>query len=238
MKNLFITICLMFCISEIAAQHEIGVSVGTSHLLGDFGGGPGNGTIFIKDIDIATTRPAFGVFYRYNFAKFLALRGQFLYGTLYSNDKFSENSSRNVRQLQSTSPVFDLNAQFEFNFIPLRLCDYGMRFSPYIAGGIGIAKTNPKLSSNNGNIQDTEYQYIKSGAKNTAITFPISVGLKLKTKKKILLGLEVSHRIVLEDDLDNYVRQENDQYFFMTFNMSYIFCKRGKSNSIYACPKF
>ncbi|MGB1248967.1 MAG: DUF6089 family protein [Chitinophagales bacterium] len=231
-------ICLLFSMGKLSAQHEIGVSIGTSHLLGDFGGGAGTGTIFIKDIDLAATRPAFGVFYRYNFAKFLGIRAQLLYGRLYGNDKYSENQSRNIRQLQSTSPVFDINAQFEFNFIPLRLCDYGMRFSPYIAGGVGIAKTSPKLSSNNGGIPDTELQYIKAESKNTAIVFPISIGLKLKTKKKILLGLEVSHRIVLEDDLDNYIRQENDQYFFTTFNVSYIFCKKGRVNSFYQCPKF
>lgn len=230
MKNLILIVFVFLVLNHLLAQHEVGVSLGTSHLLGDFGGGPGNGTIFIKDVDIKSTRPSVGLFYRYNFAKFLGVRAQFLYGQLYSNDLFSEESSRFSRGLASQANVFDGSLQLEFNFIPLRFCSGRARFSPYVAAGIGFASANAAISTiNPEGIAAEEMLYIQSG-NALAINIPITAGVKYKLKNNIVFALEGSYRMAFTDKLDAYVRQEKDHFFFVSANVSYVFCKGNKYN--------
>jgi len=228
--------------TDIKAQHEIGASIGASNLLGDFGGGVGNGSMFVKDIDIKSFRPAFGVFYRYNFFKVLALRGQFLYGRLYGNDEYSENEFRYARGLITKSPVLDLTAQVEVNFIPIQYCRNKIGFTPYIAAGIGFAKVNPNMSTVNGEaipVALEDYTFIGDNSDKTAITVPLAVGVKFVTKKNVVLALETSHRVVVKDNLDNYFRQENDQYFFVNAMVSYVFCKgKGFKDRASKCFEF
>lgn len=242
MKKLSLILLLVLVGLTINAQHEIGFGYGSSHLLGDFGGGPGQGSIFIKDIDLQSTRPSVGLFYRYNFAKFLAVRGQFLYGGLSSNDAFSQNEGRANRGLRSQSSLFDLSAQFEFNFIPLQFCSGTFRMTPYVAGGVGVSRFNPTVTANNTEgIPATELQYIAAGGNGIALNIPVSVGVKMKTKKNVVIGLETSYRMAFTDELDNYVRQNNDHFFFINANVSYVFCKgggRGKMSKEMRCPTY
>lgn len=240
MTKTILFILLLSGVLNLRAQHEIGATLGTSHLLGDFGGGLGNGSVFVKDIDFQSTTPAFGLFYRYNFLKRLAVRGQFIYGSLNGSDAYTSNQFRAARGLVSKSPVFDFNAQIELNFIPLRYCNGKFGATPYIASGIGFAKVSPTISSlNNEGISQEEYEFIGNNEDETALTIPLTIGMKFKTKKNLVIGIEASHRLVLEDNLDNYYRQENDQYFFLTANISYVFCKnRGFKDRTSKCFEF
>lgn len=231
MKNLLVLIVFVCASSQIFAQHEVGISLGTSHLLGDFGGGPGVGTIFLKDIDLKSTRPSVGIFYRYNFAKFFSARGQFMFGQLNSNDLYSQESFRFSRGLSSKSNAFDGSLQLEFNFIPLQFCSGKARFSPYIAAGIGLTSLNPIVSSSNAEgIPNTETQYINAG-NVLALNIPMTAGAKYKLKNNIVLALEGSYRLAFTDKLDNYVRQQNDHFLFVSATVSYVFCKGKKQNS-------
>ena len=225
---------VMLCLGlNIQAQGEMGVSVGTAHLLGDFGGGPGKGTILLKDLDFQSTQVSLGFFYRYNFAKVLALRAQFLYGGLNSNDLYSANVSRYSRGLSSKSSLIDLSTQFELNFIPLQLCSPNFKVTPYIAGGIGVSKVKPTVfSSSNEGVAPSELQYIDESGNGLAINIPMSFGIKMKTKKQLIISIETSYRMSFTDKLDGYVRQENDQFFFFNTNLSYVFCKGGQSGKI------
>ena len=242
MTRTILFLLLLCCGLSLNAQHEIGVSIGTSHLLGDFGGGVGDGSVFVKDIDFQSAKPAFGLFYRYNFLKFLAFRGQFLYGSLSGSDAYTPNPFRSERGLASKSPVFDFNAQLEFNFIPLKFCNGKFGATPYLASGIGWAKVNPTIYGiNDEGIDPAENEFIGDNDNQSSLTIPLSLGMKFKTKKNIIIGVEASHRIFLEDNLDNYYRQENDQYFFLTANISYVFCNKnrlGRINKQGACPAF
>lgn len=242
MKQLLMA-CLVVCLGFGAqAQHEVGFSLGSSHLLGDFGGGPGQGMLFLKDLDFQSTKPSAGIFYRYNFAKVLALRAQFLLGGLSSNDLYSADEFRYARGLRSKSALMDLSAQFELNFIPLQLCSPNFRITPYIAGGIGVSRVNPTVSSSdNEGIANSELQYIDDNGNLLAMNIPMSFGLKMKTKKQVIIGIETSYRMSFTDKLDGYVRQQNDQFFFINANVSYVFCKgsgRGKMGKDMRCPTY
>lgn len=240
MKKLSIILIVLIATMGVKAQHEIGIGLGTTHFLGDLGGGPGNGTIFLKDIDLRATRPSVGVFYRYNFAKVLAVRTELLYGMLYGNDAYSEEASRFARQLQANASVFDVTVQLEVHFIPLQFCSGKARFSPYVAAGVGVAMATPQISSNSSEgIPATELQYIQND-KPFTFTIPISAGIKYKLKKNIVLGLEASYRLAFTDQLDAYVRQQKDQYFFVQAKVSYVFCKGkgGKISKDVKCPTY
>jgi hypothetical protein len=242
MKRLVLA-SLVLCLGlGLQAQHEVGVSLGTSHLLGDFGGGPGQGTIFLKDLDFQSTAPSLGLFYRYNFAKVLALRAQFIYGGLNSNDLYSANDSRFIRGLGSKSSLMDLSAQFELHFIPLQLCSPTFKVTPYIAGGIGISKVNSTVFSTEfEGIPASELQYIDQSGNGTALNIPMSFGIKMKTKKQVIFALETSYRLSFTDKLDGYVRQQNDQFFFINANVSYVFCKGNggsKMSREMRCPDY
>lgn len=240
-KGIILLAALMLGLG-IKAQHEVGIGIGTAHLFGDFGGGPGNGTIFIKDLDLRSTRPSVSVFYRYNFAKVLAVRAQLLYGHLYSNDKFSENQFRFARQLNSSSSIIDASIQAEIHFVPLRFCSGTARFSPYVAAGVGISNVQTQLASNTvEGIPATETQYIDASIAPVVLNVPLALGVKYKTKKNIVLGLETSYRIAFTDKIDSYVRQQNDHLLFIQAQLSYVFCKNRKGGKIskdVSCPAF
>jgi hypothetical protein len=241
MKQLLMASLCLLASLQIKAQHEVGLGLGTAHLLGDFGGGVGNGTLFIKDVDLRSTRPAASLFYRYHFAKVLALRAQALYGNLYSNDLYSGSQDRYNRALNASTPILDVSAQMEVHFVPLKLCCGKARFSPYVAAGIGFARVNPILGgSSEEGIAQSEEPYIEDGA-GWKINVPIAFGVKYKTKKQLIVGLETSYRMNFSDNLDNYVRQENDHFFFVQAQVSYVFCKGnsgGKVSRDVSCPAF
>jgi hypothetical protein len=94
MKKISIVIILItvfsvcFNISNVNAQkfqpsHNIGFSVGVSSFLGDLGGSRNIGKGFVYDLDIQATRPAIGIFYKYNLNYFLSFRGEFAYTQLF-----------------------------------------------------------------------------------------------------------------------------------------------------------
>lgn len=241
MKKLLVLLVFpLLFVSTATAQHEIGVSLGTSNLLGDFGGGPGNGTLFIKDIEPTLFKPAFGAFYRYNFLKVFGIRGQLLYGTLASDDELSQNDARYARGLNSTSPVIDGTVQLEFNFIPIKYCQYKNSFTPYLAGGIGVSHTRPVIGERADDIDNIalEAEFIEASGAKMGMNIPVSFGLKYKVKKSWMFSAEATYRMSFTDNLDLYDRQQNDAYFFLTANVSYIFCKGGGIAKGVSCPAF
>ena len=143
--------------------------------------------------------------------------------------------------MNSKSSLLDLSAQFEFNFIPLQLCSNTFRITPYIAGGVGVSKVNPIVGSSDlEGLPASELQYIDQSGNGIALNIPMAFGLKMKTKKQIIVGLEASYRMAFTDKLDAYVRQQNDQFFFINANVSYVFCKGGggKMSKDMRCPTY
>lgn len=224
------------------AQHEVGIGLGSAHLLGDFGGGLGRGSIFIKDLDLQSTKPSASLFYRYNFFKVLAIRGQFTYAGLSSNDIYSADQSRFDRGLNSKASLMDLSAQIEVHFIPLKPCRGSLRASPYIATGLGFLRATPSIAGQEGEgFSPNELQYINDSGLETALNIPFAAGLKIKTAKKIIISLEASYRMAFTDRLDNYMRQQSDHFIFIQTQVSFMFCRAGglgRRNKEFGCPSY
>lgn len=232
MKKLIIVLIALVALFEVQAQHELGVGLGTSHLLGDFGGGPGEGTLFLKDIDFQSTRPSASIFYRYNFLKVFAIRGQFAYFNFASNDIYSAEESRFDRGLNSNANVVNGSVHLEFHFIPLKPCNGKIRVSPFLAGGVGFLHSNASVGGTGADgFNVNELQYIEGNESGFALNVPMSFGVKIKTPRNIVIGVEGSYWMAYTDKLDSYVRQNNDHFLSLQAQVSYIFCKGGAGGS-------
>lgn len=241
MKKLIAIGAATLCVCVLWAQHEVGLGFGTAHLLGDFGGGLGRGTIFIKDLDPQSTKPSASLFYRYNFLKILAMRGQFTYAGLSSNDIYSAEQSRFERGLNSKTRLMVLSVQIEVHLLPLKPCRGSLRVSPYIAAGLGVLRANPNIMGQGGEgFSTNESQYINDSGLVSAVNIPFAAGVKIKTAKKVTIGLEASYRMAFTDRLDNYIRQQNDHFIFLQTQVSYVFCRGvgGGRNKEVRCPTY
>lgn len=232
MKKFIAGLIILLGFFELNAQHELGIGLGTSNLLGDFGGGPGQGTVFLKDIDFQSTRPSASIFYRYNFLKVVAIRAQFSYFNFTSNDIYSAEQSRFDRGLNSKGNVLNGSFHVEVNFIPLKPCEGRTRFTPFLAGGVGFLHSNASVGGTDADgFNVNELQYIDGNDKGFALNFPMSFGFKVKTPKNVIIGLEGTYWMAYTDKLDSYVRQNNDHFLSLQAQVSYLFCKGGGGSS-------
>ena len=227
---------------SVAQSHEIGINLGAGNLLGDFGGGPDQGTIFIKDIDWNQSQPTAGIYYRLNTNTRWSFKAGALYGNLTSTDDESQNQVRYDRGLSSKASMLDFALQVEFHFLQLEPCSRRSSISPYIGAGVGGMYYKPTISHRSGNaIGPTTlegygevHSYVVDSAKQLYYNIPVTVGFKYNLKRNWVFGLDVSYRLTTIDDLDLYVNQENDHYFYGLLSIGYAFC--GKGDKQYRCP--
>lgn len=139
--------------------------------------------------DINSTRllyspsPAFGVVYRYNFHPRQSIRASFIYGGLKGNDLDFSNDFQQTRAASFSNSVFEMGAQFEFNFFPYTTGGKWWDYTPYFAGGLGLAFiTYPSLT----------YQPV----------IPLSVGFKVNIYKNMGLEAEYGFRKTFYDNFD------------------------------------
>ena len=124
-----------------------------------------------------------GFVYRYNFNPRQAIRTSFIYGALKGNDLDFNNQYQQTRAASFTNSVFEWGAQFEFNFFPYSTAGKWWDYTPYFAGGIGLAF----LSS--------PYFYIYS-------CYPLSIGFKVNVYKNMGLEAEYGFRKTFYDNFD------------------------------------
>lgn len=181
-KTLIIFVLLIATVSRINAQEEeykmeIGGMLGGSFYMGDV-----NFTTPFKNMGIAA-----GVVWRYNFNPHMALKGDLTFGRISGNTEGAKTSFPQNMQTSFKRSVFDLGAQFEYNF-----WGYGWgerfkgnrRFTPYILGGMG-------------------FTFAPAPAEGVfTVNFPIGVGVKYKIGRRLNIGCEFTMRFSMSDKLD------------------------------------
>lgn len=127
-----------------------------------------------------------GIFFRQNLNKRWAVRAHVATGTLSATDVVSDYSYQKARNYSFNTPLMEVLAQAEFNFLPYKLGSerYTSPITPYFASGIG-------------------FLLVSNSSKPYNITIPLSVGFKFSVSKKMELGLEWSFRKTFSDYLDN-----------------------------------
>ena len=134
MKKLHLLLLCFCCTLSAAGQRnsDFGVFAGVSSYIGDIN----------PSRLMYSPRPAGGIFYRYNLHPRQAIRANVFIGSLGANDLDFKNSFQLARAASFSGTIGELSLQFEFNFLPYSTQGKPWDFTPYIAGGTGLAFFN------------------------------------------------------------------------------------------------
>ena len=235
---LFILLCVGVGHYEVNAQSlsfstknlrvEAGINIGPTFFLGDLGGNRGEGTRFIKDINLDLTNILKGAFVTVYPSDWLGFRVAAQIGALEGDDsKIRKNGGaelfRKQRNLDFRTDLFEAYAAAEF--YPLEFFfgderDFGL--APYGVIGVGVYHYNPQGSITDANGKKT-WHYLRplhtegQGFEEypdrkeyslTQINIPMGVGVKYFVTENLNLSLE----LLLRKSFNDYVDDVSDSY--------------------------
>jgi hypothetical protein len=203
---LFIIATLFATMNASAQVAEIGLSGGVSFYMGDL-----NPKGVFKG-----SCPAGGLVFRYNINPRFAVKATALFGSMVGDDATMGNKERN---LYFRSPLTELSAQVEINF--LRLYNERGRncFTPYLFVGAGLFSFNPQAELDGKwydlqplgtegqglNVFDTSTR-INYNQKHYALTsfcIPFGFGMRVNFLKYCCIGIEWGFRKTFTDYIDD-----------------------------------
>lgn len=207
-------------ISFANGKYELGLGIGPMHFLGDLGGGVGRGTSFIKDLDIPLTKLNKGLYLNYYPTEWLGLRLAGNLGYVEGDDalapaKGGAEEDRKYRNLSFHSKISEAYAAIEI-YPTVFLEKYDGRqgkLRPFAVGGVGIYHFDPYAKADNGNnvrLQPLRLegqgfsQYPDSKPyKLTQMNLLLGAGAKYYVKENFYVGIEVLHRKLFTDYVDD-----------------------------------
>jgi hypothetical protein len=127
--------------------------------------------------------PAVGIFYRYNLNPRQSLRTSLFLGGLRANDLDFKSSFQQARGASFSGEVGEWSVQFEFNFFPYSTRGKRWNYTPYIAGGLGIA-------------------FVNTISFSIIPVIPFSLGFKINIYKNLGLEAEYGFRKTFYDNFD------------------------------------
>ncbi|HZH67616.1 MAG TPA: DUF6089 family protein [Chitinophagales bacterium] len=205
---------------QFLPSHSLGFSTGVSSFLGDLGGSRNIGRGFIYDLNIQVTRPALGVFYKYNANPFISIKAELAYTQITGNDKFSkaewfvdEGYYRRYRNLNFTSPVISFGAMVELNLYKYEPGNTdNFKVAPFVGiGGGGFwfdPRTTDPLTGEKVRLQPlgTEGQGLPGYEEKYSLIQPQllgSAGLKFNAGPALSMTFEVVYHQTFTDYLDD-----------------------------------
>ncbi|MBP6625144.1 MAG: hypothetical protein KA198_08225 [Chitinophagaceae bacterium] len=204
-----IFICLLFLSLTVDAQRfyrrsEFGIAGGAANYYGDI-----NPNFGMKGLGYNG-----GLFYKYNFSKYIALRLGGNYAKIGSQDKYSSNYFQQQRNLSFKSSIYEVGLNAEFSFFQYRLQDFEYRFTPYVTIGFNMFWYNPYTEYEGkryylrplGTEGQKYEEYKDRRYSNHAYALPIGAGFKFWVTKGITFNMEVVHRYTTTDYLDDVSR--------------------------------
>ncbi len=236
MKRCTVMFLVVTLISEydLKAQNYLNASsaqigIGMSNLSGDLGGGQGKGSNFVNDFDNKSTR--FGVSANLGWKKNqhfdLCMGLSYLY--LHSSDQYSEEPSRNLRNLSVRTSVVELVPSFRYNFFNSSHRNH-KKWSQknfthmYVSLGTGVICYTSNLYREGTQASDHSYRdyqfsnsHVSAQRTRLSIVMPLTLGLKSDISLKSSIFLELTARKCFSDFIDglgssyeetNYVNQE------------------------------
>lgn len=209
-------------------RHAVGFGLGASFFLGELGGRDQIGSDFIYDLELAETRPALQIHYRYQLGSRFYAKAQFAFSYIGGNDALTEEIFRRNRNLSFRSSIFEGSILGVFDiidFTPKRRYDRGLRqrslegTSIYITAGVGVTRFNPQANFEGEwfDLRDfgTEGQLQDDGPEQYSRFTPIvpfGMGVRFQLNREWTIGFEVVHRITFTDYMDDVstVYYDND----------------------------
>jgi hypothetical protein len=201
--TVFILITLNY-LNVKAQQIEIGLLLGTSHYIGDLSD---------EKLKLGNTYFAASLFGRYNFSNKVAIKGMAAYGRVSGDDKQSNFIASNARNLNFYTDIYEFSVHFEYNLLKNDLRNLSSRpFIPYIFGGIGVFKFNPKteLAGTTYELQALKTEGQGSTVYNdlkqynlTELAFPFGIGFRTRISDVFYVGFETGLRFTTTNYLDD-----------------------------------
>ena len=212
MKKLAVIMLMIATLMAAQAQEyrfEVGGALGMSGYLGD----ANNANLLKKPGYVA------GGLFRYIINSRMALKANLLTAKISGNSANLANTYPDAQTYAFSSQLYDLGAQFEFNFL-----NYGIgskylklkRISPYLTLGVGAT-----LATSDGDA--------------FTLNVPMGVGVKYKLGERLNIGLEFTMRKAFSDKLDGLkdlngitsgFAKNTDWYSFTMISITYEFSKR------------
>lgn len=223
-KIFFSALVLLVAAGSIFAQRgsrssEFGIFLGGSYYLGELNP---NGHFN------SLTQPAGGVVYRYNFNPRFSLKANLLFGNVMGDDARSGVPSQITRNSSFKSPINELAAEMEFNFLPFTTGDPKTPFTPYVFGGVAVFKFNPQ-----GQIGNNWYALQPLGTEGQGtplssdkkykliqLSLPFGVGCKFNVAKRIGVSVEWGFRKTFTDYIDDVSKTYVDPGQLASYNGS------------------
>jgi len=209
-------------------KFEVGLGFGPMFFLGDLGGSAGIGRDFLKDVDFPLTKFSKMIYANYYPAEWLGFRLALNHGQLQGSDaeapdKGGREISRIKRNLSFKSSL--LEAYIAAEVYPTvffeRYDGLQGKLRPYGLIGIGAYKFNPKTQLNG---QWVELQPLrlegqglipgKSEYKLTQAEIPMGLGFKYFIKENMYVGMELLHRQLFTDYVDDVSTTYPDPIIF------------------------
>lgn len=211
---------------------EAGISLGAMNCLTDIGGRSGNGGSFLKDLNWQNTRFSGGMFLSAEYRDALGARLEFSFGEITACDSVLKNDqsvarNRYLRNLHFKSSIRECLLLLEL--YPFRLFSTNQstaRFSPYLTGGIGIYHFNPRAQTGEGWIELHDLRLEGQGFEEypdrkvyslTQLNVPVGAGIKIECSALINLRIEILHRVLFTDYLDDVSTRYIDPSLFQKY---------------------
>lgn len=206
---LFIAITLSTVYAKAQYNFDFGVNLGASSFLGELGGPNKSPQNNFLDMNLESTRYAFGGFARYRFHKSFAAKASINYLRVSGADSLTQEPTKRARNLSFRSDILEASATLEYYFIKVndmnRTGRYRNDFRAYVFGGFSAFYFKPEalyqgdwydLRTLRTEGQEKEYDKI-------AFAIPFGAGFYFTIKRNIRLGMEIGYRASFTDYIDD-----------------------------------
>jgi hypothetical protein len=198
---------------------EIGLGFGPMFFLGDLGGSAGIGRPFIKDLDLPLTQISKNLYANYYATEWLGFRLALNHGVLKGDDSQAPNKGgdevdRLERNLSFKTNVFEgyIAAEIYPTVFMEKYDGLAGKFRPYVIGGIGVMKFNPKAQLDGQWVALRPLRLEGQGMSQYPDSKPYSLvqkeiplgfGFKYYMKENFYVGIEILHRKMFTDYVDD-----------------------------------
>jgi hypothetical protein len=218
--TVFSSRCDAQSISTPNGKLEVGLGIGPMFFLGDLGGSAGVGTTFIKDLDLPLTKLSKGIYLEYYPQEWIGIRVAGNMGYVEGADaqapaKGGDEEDRKYRNLSFKSNINEAYVALELypTYFFEKYDGLLGKLRPYVLGGVGIYHFNPQAKDVDGKWVDlaplklegqgfAEYPDSKP-YKLTQKNLLVGFGFKYYLKEHLYFGLEVLHRKLFTDYVDD-----------------------------------
>ncbi len=200
---------------------ELGGSIGAMNAMTDLGGRKGVGKNGMKDFNFKNTHTSSSAFFGVMYKNAIGLRLEATVGKVSGDDSVLKSvapstSGRYERNLSFESPISEFVAMVELHPFEMLVNYNDDKFppvvSPYIVGGVGVFKFNPRTQLDGQWIDlqplktegqgFPEYPHVKE-YKLTQINFPVGMGARYDISPIINIRAELLYRFLWTDYLDD-----------------------------------